>query len=76
MTIAGVGPITDLLQAAATSVGSGVLLTGFATGVLGVVSRWPRETLDELVLRTGYIGGVVAVLALGIDLTLRYGWLA
>lgn len=73
MTIASVGPITALLQAAATSVGSGILLTGFATGAFGVLAKWPRDTLDELVLRTGYIGGIVAVAALVFDLIVRYG---
>jgi hypothetical protein len=48
-------PITAFLEAAATSVGVGMVLGGFFAGLAGVLSRAPREVLERQVLNAGYV---------------------
>jgi hypothetical protein len=73
MDFAQIGPLTPLLEGAAAAVGAGILLGGFATGVAGLMLAWPRRDFEGRVLRDGYIGGLLGVVVVIVDLVLRYG---
>lgn len=72
MPLAEIGLITMVMEASATAIGAGVLLGGFLAGSVGSVRGWPRRLLDRRVLVFGYAGGAVGVLALLVDLVVRY----
>ncbi|HEX2162263.1 MAG TPA: hypothetical protein VHF88_10645 [Thermoleophilaceae bacterium] len=48
-------PVTAFLEAAATSVGVGMVLGGFFAGLAGVLCGAPREDLERQVLTAGYL---------------------
>ncbi len=70
--IAHIGATTTVLEAAATSIGAGILMGGFLMGTVGLVLGWTREDFEGRVLRDGYIGGVTATAFLIFDLLVRY----
>jgi hypothetical protein len=47
-------PVTALLEASATAVGVGMVLGGFAAGLVGVLIGRPRDVLEGQVLKAGY----------------------
>lgn len=59
-------PITAFLEAAATSVGVGMVLGGFFAGLAGVLCGASREDLERQVLTAGYL---VAALCFVLRLT-------
>lgn len=56
------GLITAFLEASATAVGVGMVLGGFAAGLLGVLRRTPRDVLELRVLKVGYLFAAVCLL--------------
>jgi hypothetical protein len=60
------------MEGAAAAVGAGILLGGFATGLVGLVLAWPRREFDARVFRDGYVGGVLGVAAIIADIMFRY----
>jgi hypothetical protein len=67
-----IGFFTDATELLATAVGAGILLGGFLAGSIGIVSGQPRSRRDEGVVSSGYVGGMIAILLVLIDLVLRY----
>jgi hypothetical protein len=49
-----------------------MLLGGFATGLEGLVTGRPRDSLEQRALDGAYIGGVVGCLTVLADIILRY----
>ena len=72
MALAGVGTFTGLAEAAATAIGSGMLIGGFIAGSIGTALRRDRKEIDQGVLGGGYFGGMVAAVLALVDLTIRY----
>jgi hypothetical protein len=54
--------ITAFLEASATAVGVGMVLGGFAAGLLGVLRRTPRDVFELRVLKVGYLFAAVCLL--------------
>lgn len=48
-------PITAFLEASATAVGVGMVLGGFAVGLIGVLRRKSRDELEFHALKAGYL---------------------
>jgi hypothetical protein len=57
------GTITAFLEASATAVGAGMVLGGFAAGLLSVVVSRSRDELERRVLKAGYF---LAAFCLGV----------
>ncbi len=72
MVLAQVGPLTTLIESTATAVGAGIVLGGFCSGLAGLLLALPRAEIEARVLRDGYIGGALSVLAMLADITFRY----
>jgi hypothetical protein len=69
---AHVGPVTAALESAATTIGAGMLLSGFVMAATGFVrGRTPRE-VEENAVRDACIGGLVATGLIVFDLAMRY----
>lgn len=61
--LAAAGPITASVEAAAASVGAGMVLGGFLAGLLGSVLGWRGSVRDEaMVITSSIVGLVVAIL--------------
>lgn len=69
MPLAQIGPLTNLIEGVATAIGAGMLLGGFATGLVGLVGAWPKRLFDSRVLQFSYGGGAVSVMLLLADIT-------
>jgi hypothetical protein len=67
-----IGFFTDATEVLATAVGAGILLGGFLAGSVGIVAGLPRSRRDKGVVSAGYVGGMIAILLVLIDLALRY----
>jgi hypothetical protein len=67
-----VGFFTAATELLATAVAAGILLGGFLAGSVGIFAGWPRSRRDERVVLFGYAGGMIAILLVLIDLSLRY----
>lgn len=73
MALAQIGPLTTLIEVAATAVGAGIVLCSVAAGILGLAERKQRGEIEERALRGGYIGGGVGAIFAFVDAVLRYG---
>ena len=60
--------ITAFLEACATAVGVGMVLGGFAAGLVGVLRNTPRDVLELRVLKVGYLFAAVCLLVRLFDL--------
>jgi hypothetical protein len=69
--IAQIGPLTTLLEFAATSIGAGVIVGGFLAGGAGMLAGRTRKEMEDNALREAFRGGLVGILCLCIDLLLR-----
>ncbi|MFL5900400.1 MAG: hypothetical protein ACJ75S_04310 [Solirubrobacterales bacterium] len=69
---AQIGPATSLLEAAATSIGAGMLVSGFVMAVLGLARRRTRGQIEKNSLRDACVGGLVATWLIILDLSMRY----
>lgn len=74
MAIAEIGPVTSVLETAATAVGAGVILGSTALGILGLRPRGVIRDIETRAVAGGYLGGAVGGLAAVIDAMLRYGF--
>lgn len=71
MALAQIGPLTSSGEVVATAVGAGILLGSFLFGTIAFLRGASRRALERRVLPDGYVGGVVGVCAVVIDLVLR-----
>jgi hypothetical protein len=75
MPPAQIGPLTTLIEAAATAVAAGIVLCSVAAGILGLAERKSRDEIEERALQGGYLGGGVGAVFALVDAVLRYGFL-
>jgi hypothetical protein len=72
MASAQIGPLTEVFEAVAAAVGAGVVLGGFSAGICRLTMGQPRAEIEAKVLADGYLGGLVGVFVVCLDLILRY----
>ena len=72
MIAAHIGPITAALEAAATSIGAGMLVSGFVMAAVGFARRRTRGQIEANALKDACIGGMVATSLIVLDLSMRY----
>jgi len=68
-------PITAFLEASATAVGVGMVLGGFATGLVGVLCGTSRDVLELQVLKVGYLFAALCLVIRLADIAIAYGLL-
>jgi hypothetical protein len=73
MASAQIGPLTTLLEAAATAVGAGVVLVSVAVGIWCLAVDRPRSAVEDLAVKGGYFGGGLGAAIALVDAVLRYG---
>lgn len=73
MLLAQIGPLTTVLEAAATAVGAGAVLGSAAAGICGFWVRFPVRKIERRALFGSYIGGAVGATAAIVDAVIRYG---
>ncbi len=69
---AHVGLVTTALESAATTIGAGMLVSGFVMAVLGLARGRTRGQIEKNSLRDACIGGLFAIGMIAIDLSMRY----
>jgi len=69
---AHVGLVTTALESAATTIGAGMLVSGFVMAVLGFARGRTRGQIEKNSLRDACIGGLFAIGMIAIDLSMRY----
>jgi hypothetical protein len=69
---AHIGGATTTLEAVAGAIGAGILVSSFAIALLGISLGWPRQVLERRVFRNGYVGGLLGVAAVVLDLLTRH----
>ncbi len=72
MALAQVGPLTAAFEAFATAVGAGMVIGGFVVGFYGLCAGLTREGMQAEAVEGGYVGGIVGVLAVLVDLAISY----
>jgi hypothetical protein len=72
LVIAGIGLATTLLELTATSMGYGVIVTGFVTSSRGMLLGWTRKEVEAEALRSAFWGGVAGIYCLCLDLIVRF----
>jgi len=70
--LAHIGFTTTVLESVATSIGAGMLLSGFVAAATGLVRGWTRRDLEARAFRDACIGGIAACGFLILDLGMRY----
>lgn len=68
---ASAGPATSVFEALATSIGSGLVVGGFAAGATSFALNRPRTQSEGDALIGGYAGGALALSLLLIDILLK-----
>jgi hypothetical protein len=71
LAFAEVGLLTKVLELAATSIGTGVVVGGFVTAAAGMVSRRSRKEMEAYTLRRVFWGGFWGMFCLCLDLIWR-----
>ena len=66
--LAAAGPITASVEAAAASIGAGMVLGGFLAGALGSVFGWRGSVRDEAMVVTSSLAGLATAVLLVIEL--------
>lgn len=69
--LAAAGPITAAVEAAAASVGAGMVLGGFVAGLMGSIFGWRGSVRDEAMVVTSSLVGLVVAVLLVVEATLR-----
>jgi hypothetical protein len=72
MALAQIGPLTTVLEVAATAVGASVVLLSVAAGIFGLAWGRSRQEVEDGAAVGGFVGGGIGVAAVLIDLALRY----
>lgn len=67
-SFANIGSTAAVLEAAASAIGAGMVVGGFAGGIVGVALRWPRAKAEREVLRSSYVMGALGLALLAIDI--------
>lgn len=67
-----IGFLSSLFEAAATAIGSGVVVGGFAGATAGIRYGWSRKQVEGHALRDSYLGAVAALCCLPVDLCIVY----
>lgn len=70
--MAQIGLLTGALETFAAAVGTGMVTGGFLVGFYGLLAGWRRQEVREEALDAGYAGGAAGVLAVLVDLLVRY----
>jgi ABC-type antimicrobial peptide transport system permease subunit len=68
----GIGVVTTVLELVATSIGFGIVVMGFLTSCLGMLSGWTRKEWEDEAVRTAFVGGLAGIFCLCLDLIVRY----
>jgi hypothetical protein len=71
-TAAQIGFFTSLLEVAATSIGTGIVVGGFLAAVVGMFAGRTRREMEADALRVTFYGGSVGMFCLCFDLLMRY----
>jgi hypothetical protein len=69
--VAAAGPVTTFVEAAAISVGAGMLLGGFLAGLAALASGWEATDREPAVVGMSSIGGLFMALCLLIETIVR-----
>jgi len=72
MSLAQIGPLTAVLEDAATAIAAGAVVGSSAGGVLGLIARWPRSVLERRALGDGYRGAAIGALIALLDVVSRH----
>jgi hypothetical protein len=72
MQFAAIGFFSSIFEAAATAIGTGIVVGGFAGATAGAVSCRSRKDVERNSLRDGYVGAVAACALWLVDLLVRY----
>jgi hypothetical protein len=72
MASAQIGPATALFEGLAAAVGAGIVLGSFVMGICRLLANRSRKALEAQVLTDGYMGGLVGVFVVLLDVFLRY----
>jgi hypothetical protein len=70
-SIAQIGPATTLLESTATSIGAGILFTGFVVASIATLTGRSRRGVNSDTLRDIFIGGIGGMCCLTIDLIFK-----
>jgi len=70
--LAHIGLTTTVLESVATSIGAGMLISGFVMTALGLALGWSRREIEARALRDATAGGLLACGLLIFDLLMRY----
>ncbi len=73
MDFARIGLLTTVIEAAATAVAAGVVLSSVAVGAWGIAAGRPMIEIEKSALKSGYFGGVFGAGLALVDAILRYG---
>jgi hypothetical protein len=69
--VAATGPVTAFVEAAAASVGAGMVLGGFLAGLLGLASRRGVRDREQATLDMASFGGLAMAVGLIIEAIVR-----
>ncbi|HEX7244034.1 MAG TPA: hypothetical protein VF245_00535 [Solirubrobacterales bacterium] len=72
MELAQIGPLTTVLEAAATAVAAGAVLGSVAAGIRGLWLHWPARKIERRALSGSYLGGAAGAAAAFFDAAFRY----
>lgn len=65
--LANAGPTTAVLEVLASAIGGGLVVGGFAGGLVAFLSGRPRCELEKAAVKGSYIGGGLGFLLLAFD---------
>lgn len=68
MLFAGVGIATGAFEVLASTIGSGLVVGSFTGGLLSIAASRSRKRAEEWALITGYLGGLLALFGLVLDI--------
>jgi len=73
MVLAQIGPLTTVLETAATAVAAGAVLGSLAAGIRGLWVGLPARKVERRALYGSYIGGAAGAVSAIFDAVIRYG---
>ena len=69
--LASLGPATGLFEALASSIGTGLVVGGFAGGVKALFATRSFDRSERAALKGSYLGGALGLFALAFDIVLK-----